>query len=91
MSLQLLTEDAAFADEAIPHMMCELDLTGDKKTTWDPLKEPEVDAARAEFDRLKKAGYTAYTANKKGEPKDIMATFDPNAERMILMPRMVGG
>lgn len=76
-------------------VMAALDTTGDTKTIWDRTKPDEVDAARATFDRLKKKGYTGYNVKagkgQEGEKGTIMHSFDPDAERMIMVPPMVGG
>ena len=68
-----------------------IDETGDTKTKWDKDSPDEVEAARASFDRLKGKGYTFYRTDKKGEPAEIMHTFDPKAESMIAVPRIVAG
>lgn len=68
-----------------------LDRTGDTKIMWDSAQDAEVDAARATFDDLKKKGYLAYSVNKKGDKGEVMKKFDPDAERIIMAPAMVGG
>ena len=68
-----------------------LDRTGDTKIIWDSAQEAEVDAARATFDDLKKKGYLAYSVNKKGDKGEVMKKFDPDAERIIMAPPLVGG
>lgn len=44
-------------------MMAVMDTTGDHRLTWDPLDPTDVEKAREEFKRLKKAGYMAYRLN----------------------------
>jgi len=68
-----------------------LDRTGDTKIMWDSAQDAEVDAARATFDDLKKKGYLAYSVNKKGDKGEVMKKFDPDAERIIMAPPLVGG
>lgn len=68
-----------------------LDMTGDKKTTWDADQPDEVEAAREEFEKLTKKGFVGYSVDKKGEKGVLMKKFDPDAERMILAPPVVGG
>jgi hypothetical protein len=71
--------------------LIELNRTGDTKLIWDPDKAAEVDAARAMFDSLKKKNYLAYRVDRKGEKGEVIKEFDPNAEKIILAPQMVGG
>ena len=74
------------------HQMHTLDRTGDQKVMWDSSVPDEVDAARATFDSLKKKGYLAYRAEgKKGEKGEQIRTFDPDAERIILVKPHQGG
>lgn len=69
-----------------------LDNTGDARLIWDRTRPVEVEAARALFDKLKGEQYTAYIAEgSKGEKGEIIKKFDPDAERIIMVPRMVGG
>lgn len=68
-----------------------LDQTGDTKIIWDPEKAEEVAHARETFDKLRKKGYAAYSVNKKGDKGEVIREFDPDAEKMILAPQMVGG
>lgn len=65
--------------------------TGDTKSIWDKNQADEVQAARDQFDKLKKKGYLAFQVNKDGTKGDQMRTFDPDAERMIMVPPMQGG
>ena len=64
---------------------------GDVKTIWDPSKPAEVDAARAQFDALKTAGYRAYRTDEKGVQGEPMKEFDPSAARVVFVPAMAGG
>ena len=73
-------------------IMHTLDKTGDVRTSWDPNKGEEVDQARRQFEALTKKGYAAFRVAgldwKKGEQ---VRTFDPKAERIILIPQVAGG
>jgi hypothetical protein len=73
--------------------MAALDLTGDTKTMWDPNSADEVAEAKAQFDRLRAKGYSAFRVDDKDPNKKgaRMAEFDPEAQRMILVPQMQGG
>jgi len=71
--------------------MAILDITGDSKTVWSSDNDDEIEAARETFDSLLKKGYTAFRVKKDGDKGRMMRTFDPEAEKMILAPRIVGG
>lgn len=65
---------------------------GDLKVIWDRTKPDEVDAARLQFDAMRKKGYLAYSVKgKDGEQDRQIFDFDPNAERIILAAPMRGG
>lgn len=68
-----------------------LDKTGDTKVTWDKRKEAEVAAAEAAFLALRKKGYTAYSMNERGDQGELIRAFDPNLERIMMVPQMQGG
>jgi hypothetical protein len=73
------------------HEMAVLDVKGDVKIIWDPEKPVEVEAARKQFDELKKKNYAAFRVNKKGDKADVLKEFDKYAEKMIMAPLLVGG
>jgi hypothetical protein len=64
---------------------------GDTKVIWDSDQQAEVDAARAQFDALKKKGYAAFNVKKDGEKGSVMKEFDPDAEKIIMALPVVGG
>ena len=64
---------------------------GDTKLIWDAENEDEVANARRTFCDLTGKGYTAYAVKKGGEKGKVIKTFDSDAEKLILVPRMVGG
>lgn len=71
--------------------MAVLDSTGDTKIIWDSSKPDEVDAARAMFETLTKKGYRAFSVKKNGDTDKIVSEFDPTIEKLIMVPRIVGG
>jgi hypothetical protein len=71
--------------------MAVMDETGDTKLIWDEDNDVEVEAARSMFNSLKKKGYAGYSVNKKGDKGELLAEFDPAAERIIMAPQMKGG
>ena len=68
-----------------------IDPTGDTKLEWARGNAIEVDAARASFDLHKKKGYIAYKMGADGSRGEVITTFDPAAERIIMAPPVQGG
>lgn len=68
-----------------------LDGSGDTRLRWNPKDKDEVQAARDKFDEFRKKGYAAFRVNATGTKGEQIDKFDPRAERVILMPPMVGG
>jgi hypothetical protein len=65
---------------------------GDLKVIWASDKPEEVQAARKQFDEMRKKGYLAFSVTgKNGEKGAQISEFDPDAERIILAPPMRGG
>jgi len=74
------------------HELVTMDHTGDTKLLWDSDNKDEVDNAREAFNRLTKKGYLAYAVKgKNGDKGEQVKSFDPEAERIILTPALVGG
>lgn len=68
-----------------------MDSTGHTKHIWDADKPEEVVAARELFNSLTKKRYRAFHVKKDGEEGKQMDAFDPEAEKMILVPPVVAG
>jgi hypothetical protein len=69
-----------------------LDKTGDTTLKWDPKVKTEVEVAKEKFDQLVlHKGYAAYELKENDEPGAVIREFNPNAERIFLTPRPVGG
>jgi hypothetical protein len=65
---------------------------GDIRMTWDPDSREEVDAVKAQFDKLKAKGFQAFEVDPKDHGKGgIMQKFNPNAARIIMAPLIQGG
>jgi len=64
---------------------------GDLKVIWDKDNADEVEAARSQFDALLKKNFIAYTVDAKGEKGKITKKFDVSAEKIILIPEIMGG
>lgn len=78
-------------------IMAVIDESGDDRIQWDPKDPEQVGKARQRFEDLTKPysqggkGYMAYRVNKRGGEGEVITAFDPNAERIILRPQMIGG
>lgn len=68
-----------------------LDSSGDTRLQWDPGNSSEVKHARDQFDSFRKKGYAAFKVSKSGGQGEQIDSFDPNVQRLILIPPMVGG
>lgn len=69
----------------------EMSRMGDLKLSWDCGKEKEVAAAKEVFDKRLKEGWTAFGEKRLGGKGDRIRNFDPDAERIILVPQIAGG
>lgn len=63
---------------------------GDVKISWDSEKDEEIAVARETFDKRIKDGWTAFR-EKMGIKGDKIKIFDPEAEKIILVPPITGG
>ncbi len=68
-----------------------MDPTGHTKVTWDAKSPEEVKTARKTFNEMKKKGYSAFRIENVEAPGKRIEEFDPKAEKMILIPQLVGG
>ena len=68
-----------------------MDETGDTKTMWDKNNPDEVKQAEKTFKKLKDKNYIAYNVKSNGKQGEVMHTFDPKAEKVIMVPPVVGG
>jgi len=72
--------------------MCVMTGAGDTKILWDSSNRVEVDAARDHFNDLVKKRYLAFKAEgREGTRGSQIRDFDPNLERIIMVPPSVGG
>lgn len=72
-------------------VMSEMNEQGDTKITWDRDNEDEVAAARASFDLLRGKGFSAFSVGRTGRKGKLITEFDPDAERILLVPQIAGG
>ena len=65
---------------------------GDWELKWDPESKLEVDQVRKTFDHnVKDKGFAAFKMGKRGKRGEQLHTFDPLAERIVLVPPISGG
>ncbi len=69
----------------------EMSSKGDLKLSWNSDNEKEVAAAKEVFDKKTKDGWTAFGEKRLGGKGDRIRTFDPDAERIVLVPNIAGG
>jgi hypothetical protein len=64
---------------------------GDTKVTWNPANATEIQVAKEKFNELVvHKGYAAYELQKNDQGIAVRE-FNPQAERIYLAPRTVGG
>lgn len=63
---------------------------GDMKISWNSESDKEIAVAREIFDKMIKEGWTAFR-EKMRIKGDKIRIFDPDAERIILVPPITGG
>lgn len=76
---------------AVRREICVMNESGDTRLSWDEDNEVEVAAARKMFDDLKAKGYVGYAMDKKGEKGEVIRSFDPSLEKIVMAPQMRGG
>lgn len=64
---------------------------GHQVIEWNVAVAPQVESAGEAFARLLQEGYTAYAFKTADGPGEVVDTFDPETEKYIMSPRMVGG
>ncbi len=72
-----------------------LDVTGHTTRKWDTSNEAEMKTVQRIFDDLTRKGYKAFAFSKgagddgmTGQPR---STFDPEAEKMLMVPPIQAG
>lgn len=89
-----MTTLAAEANRAEEHeggCIVILDHSGDTKHLWDRNAPVEVEAARKLFNEMIEKGYQAWSVTRKGDKDAKIREFDPQAEKIIFTPALVGG
>ena len=84
--------DTMVQERAHTGMMSEMNEKGDTKVIWDASNDEEVANAKATFDRLtKNRKFAAFNVGRTGKKGVPMKEFDPDAEKIILVPQLAGG
>ncbi len=68
-----------------------LDRTGDTRIQWDKLNNDETEEARQRFNEFRAKGFASFKVDSSGLKGEQIDEFDASAERIILVPQMVGG
>lgn len=68
-----------------------LDHTGDTRIEWDSEDPASVEIARASFNVARRKGHFAYRLTSGDRRGEQIREFDPEAERIVLSPQLVGG
>jgi hypothetical protein len=72
-------------------VMVVLDRSGDTRHTWDRNNADDVATMSALFDKLTGEGKQAWSVTRKGNKDQRITEFDPEAEKIIFAPALVGG
>jgi hypothetical protein len=64
---------------------------GDTKIVWSKDNEDEVENAQRTFDDLQSKGFTAFSVKRNGDKDERITEFDPDAQTLIMVPRIAGG
>jgi hypothetical protein len=91
MTISLAKEADKDDFEAGKGVLVCLDASGDTRIVWDPDKPEEVASAERTFDELKAKGYQAFSVKRNGSKDEVIRSFDPAAEKLILAPALRGG
>lgn len=64
---------------------------GDVKISWNKENIDEVNTAREMFEKKIKEGWSAFGEMRLGTKGAQIRTFDPTAQRIVLVPPISGG
>ena len=67
-----------------------LNSNGDDRTVWSKDDAEAYREAKEQFDKLKAKGWFAYKVTGKWGKEEIKE-FDPNADKIVMSPPVVGG
>jgi metallophosphoesterase superfamily enzyme len=89
--MSTLVQEANRIEESEVGVMVILDRSGDTRHTWDRNNAGEVEAMGEIFDTMIDKGYQAWSVTRKGNKDQRITEFDPQAEKVIFAPALVGG
>lgn len=65
---------------------------GDVRYEWDQDDPAQVELARKAFEKAMKKGFKAFRMDAKEQQEgESLKEFDPTAEKIFLVPQLVGG
>lgn len=67
------------------------DKTGHTKITWNRVVTAEVEVARAAYDAAVAKGYQPFAVRTDGSQGTRLREFDPNAQEIMMVPKLQGG
>lgn len=73
------------------HIMRIAGRNGDTSVTWDVDNRAQVAEAQRQFEELVNAGHQAFAWKVAGGEGEATKTFDPEAEKILVMPIPAGG
>ena len=74
------------------HVMRTLNHHGDSETHWEPNDKDSLRKARNQFAlHLEEGGMAFEVPMDPREPAEVIRKFNPDAQEIILAPRLVGG
>lgn len=74
-----------------PGTMQIMDPSGHTELKWNPGVSDEVKTARDMFQSMIDKGYRAFKMTRDGDKGQAITTFDPSAEKLVMIPQLVGG
>jgi hypothetical protein len=77
--------------ESRTHTLKVADHTGDTPTLWKTGDDISTAEANRVFDEMISKGYLAYTQPDDGTDGDVIRSFDPDADTIVMMPQTIGG
>jgi hypothetical protein len=78
-------------EEATTHEMRIMGGNGDTKIVWSRDNADEVASAQRTFYELRDKGFTAFSVKRSGDKDERITEFDPDAQSLIMVPRLAGG
>lgn len=68
-----------------------MDASGHTRVTWNKNVPTEVAIAKAAYEQAVKGGAQGFSVRSDGSQGRRLDSFDPNAEEIMMVPRLQGG